>query len=182
MTQLPAALARPSTWFVWHARYIRPGSTVLDLACGTGRHAIAAARLGARVTAVDHDPAALGAARDAARAAGVTIDFQQADLTAPWQPGTAYETVLAFNYLDRARMPDVRAHVAPGGLLVMETYLAGQRALGWGPMSDEHLLEPGELMALARPLDVLFGREVLEPVGSDRFRLVASVLARRPGA
>jgi hypothetical protein len=84
-----------------------------------------------------------------------------------------------FNYLDRARMPEIVDLVAPPGLLMMETFLTGQRELGWGPASDDHLLHPGELASLVQPLRVLHGREALEPVDAERWRAVASVVAVR---
>src|SRR5712671_3757524 len=47
--------ARPSGWFSRHEHLFRPGAHVLELACGEGRHAIAAATLGATVVAIDND-------------------------------------------------------------------------------------------------------------------------------
>jgi hypothetical protein len=76
-------------------------------------------------------------------------------------------------------MSDVVAGVVTGGVLIMETFLEAQRELGWGPESGEHLLGSGELTQLVRPLDALHGREVLEPVDAERWRAVASVVARR---
>jgi hypothetical protein len=72
----------------------------------------------------------------------------------------------------------VRGLVAPGGVLVMETYLEWQRALGWGPGKREHLLAPGELARLVAPLETLHGREVFEPVESNKVRAVASIVAQ----
>jgi hypothetical protein len=76
-------------------------------------------------------------------------------------------------------MPRILQLVAPGGLLMMETFLEAQREAGWGPTSDQHLLHPGELARLVAPLTVIHGREALEPVDADRWRAVASVLAVR---
>jgi hypothetical protein len=70
--------------------------------------------------------------------------------------------------------------VGPGGVLIMETFLEAQLELGWGPSDPAHLLRPGELSQLVRPLEVVHGREVLEPVDAERWRAVASVVARRP--
>jgi hypothetical protein len=84
-----------------------------------------------------------------------------------------------FNFLDRQRMPQIRDLVAPGGLLIMETFLEWQRALGWGPTSDEHLLRAGELSALVSPLEPVHGREVFEPLDAGRQRAVASIVAQR---
>jgi 2-polyprenyl-3-methyl-5-hydroxy-6-metoxy-1,4-benzoquinol methylase len=168
---------RPSTWFLWHGHRIGPGARVLDLACGEGRHSLAAAARGARVTAVDRDEARLAAARERAEAQGLSIDWMAADLEEPWPGLGAFAAVLVFNYLDRAKMPQMVELVEPGGLLMMETFLSTQRELGWGPTSDNHLLHPGELAGLVAPLTVLHGREVVEAIDAERWRAVASVLA-----
>jgi hypothetical protein len=76
-------------------------------------------------------------------------------------------------------MAAVRDLVAPGGLLIMESFLTTQRELGWGPNSDDHLLRPGELARLIAPLRILHGREALEPVDAERWRAVASAVGRR---
>jgi 2-polyprenyl-3-methyl-5-hydroxy-6-metoxy-1,4-benzoquinol methylase len=170
---------RPSTWLTWHDYLFRPGKTVLDLACGTGRHALKVAQWGAEVVAVDHDEAKIEAARDAANRLGVEVDFRVVDLTGEWPAFGEFDIVLVFNYLDRGRIDDVKAAVAPGGALLMETYLEWQRALGWGPSKDEHLLAPAELARLVAPFEVLHGREVFEPVDSNKIRAVASIAALR---
>lgn len=172
-------IARPSTWFTWHEYLIRPGTRVLDFACGEGRHGLAAAARGASVVAVDRDGAALETGRELAEAHGLTIDWRVVDLEGPWPALGTFEAVLMFNYLDRARMPQVLELVAPGGVLLMETYLVTQRQLGWGPSRDDHLLAPGELARLVAPLRVVHGREVLEPVDVERWRAVASIVAEQ---
>ena len=172
-------LPRPSTWLVWHDYLIRPGMRVLDLACGEGRHALKAAQWGATVTALDHDDVKLETGREAAVRLGVQVDFQAVDLTGEWPALGRFEVVLLFNYVDRERMEDVQELVAPGGLLIMETYLDWQRALGWGPTSDDHLLQPGELARLVSPFESLHGREVFEPIEGNKVRAVASIVAQR---
>lgn len=155
---------------------------VLDLAGGTGRHAVAALELGAEVTLLDRDADALVVARARARDAGFTLDARQADLVGDWPALGSFEAVLVFNYLDRSRMRDVQDALAPGGHLLMETFLDTQRREGWGPTDPAHLLRAGELASLARPLLVLHGREVLEPVDDSRRRALASILARKSTA
>jgi 2-polyprenyl-3-methyl-5-hydroxy-6-metoxy-1,4-benzoquinol methylase len=152
---------------------------VLDFACGVGRHSLAAAALGARVTALDRDEERLASARELAQERGFEVDWRVADLEGPWPELAGFEGVLVFNYLDRARMPAVRELVSPGGFLLMETFLTAQRELGWGPTSDDHLLRPAEIGRLVAPLTVLHGREVLEPIDAERWRAVASVIAVR---
>ena len=169
---------RPSTWFVWHAHRIRPGARVLDLACGEGRHSLAAAALGARVTAIARDAIKLATARGRAGVSGLSIDWQEQDLEGEWPELGVFDAVLVFNYLDRANMPRILQLVAPGGLLFMETFLEAQREAGWGPTSSAHLLRPGELGRLVAPLTVLHGREALETVDAEHWRAVASVVAQ----
>lgn len=172
-------LERPSSWFAWHGLRIRAGSRVLDLACGTGRHALAAAALGAKVTAIDNDPASLEIGRKEAKARRVDVTWRELDLEADWPKLGSFDAVLVFNYLDRARMPDIVAAVGPGGILLMETFLEAQKAFGWGPSSEAHLLRTGELNQLVTPLVVTHGREVVEAVDNARWSAMASVLAQR---
>jgi 2-polyprenyl-3-methyl-5-hydroxy-6-metoxy-1,4-benzoquinol methylase len=152
---------------------------VLDLACGEGRHGLAAAALGAHVLGVDRDSEKLHTAHNISAVRGLNAEFRCVDLEGPWPDLGVFDVVLVFNYLDRARMPHVVGCVAPGGVLILETFLASQRDLGWGPTNPDHLLRPGEVTQLVQPLDVLHGREVLEPVDAERWRAVASVVARR---
>src|SRR3954451_18280568 len=170
---------RPSTWFLWHAHRIQPGSRVIDLACGRGRHSLAAAERGARVVGIDTDPVKLAAAAQQAKAKGLTIEWQELDLAGAGPPLGVLDAVLVFNYLDRANMPRILQLVAPGGLLIMETFLEAQREAGWGPTSRGHLLRSGELSRLAAPLKVVHGREVVETVDAEHWRAVASVVAKK---
>jgi SAM-dependent methyltransferase len=157
---------------------IRAGSRVLDVACGRGRHAIAAASRGAAVVAVDADAERVAAGKRAGR--DLAIEWVCADLKAFPLPTRAFDVVMVFNYLDRERMPEFREAVKPGGYLLCETFLEAQREHGWGPSSGDHLLKPGELIRLAEPFEILLAREALEFVGG-RPMAVASVLAERTG-
>lgn len=168
---------RPSDWFTWHADRIAPGCRVLDLACGAGRHSLAAAALGATVLAVDKDPARLAEARRQAQRQGARITWLELDLEQPWPEFGCFDAVLLFNYLDRTRMSRVLECVAPGGLLFMETFLDAQRTLDWGPTSAHHLLRSMELRTLVDPLEVLHAREVFKPVDASRWAWVGSAVA-----
>lgn len=172
-------LERPSSWFAWHANRIRAGSRVLDLACGSGRHALAAAALGAQVTGVDKDAQSLDAGRKEAKSRGLEVKWVEADLRKGIPALGTFDAVLVFNYLDRDCMPAIVEAVAPGGLLFLETFLEAQKAFGWGPTSDAHLLRSGEVLKLVAPLVVLHGREVVEAVDNARWSAMASVLAQR---
>jgi len=169
----------PSTWFQWHAGVIAPGMRVLDVGCGSGRHAIAAAERGAKVIGVDFDNAELEKADKAAKKARVPVEWLQLDLESQPLPLGPFDLVMIFNYLDRARMPAFLEAVRPGGCFMAETFSEQQRELGWGPTSDDHLLKPCELWSLVHPFEILLAREVIEML-DGRPMAVGSILARRP--
>ena len=141
------AVAAPSDWIVRWTPLLPTHAQVLDVACGHGRHVHWFARAGHHVTAVDRDPALL------ALLAGVA-DTVAADLEAdPWPlPGRRFDAVVVTNYLWRALFPALEAAVAPGGLLIYETFAQAHAALG-RPRRPEFLLRPGELLALLRASD-----------------------------
>ncbi len=156
-----------------------PGIQVLDIACGKGRHAIAAAALGADVVALDHDVARLEIARARAAERGLAVTWKCANLNTVSLPEKAFDVVMGFNYLDRNRMEDFKRALKPGGHFIYETFLESQHVFGWGPSSPEHLLKRGELSALVEPFEVLFGREVVEAFDSRSAALASVVAVRR---
>jgi SAM-dependent methyltransferase len=139
----PHESAPPSDWVVRWAPLLSAGARVLDLACGQGRHVRWLAAAGHRVTAVDREAALLAPlARLPNVERTVVADLE----AAPWPlPGVQFDAVLVTNYLWRALFPDLLDAVAPGGLLVYETFGLAQAALG-RPRRPEFLLRPGELL------------------------------------
>jgi SAM-dependent methyltransferase len=142
-------MTNPSHWVQRHARSI-PDGEVLDLACGSGRHARLLATLGHPVLALDRDPAAL------AQAAGpgiVTLqadveqaDRKQADGSATWPfEAGRFAGIVVTNYLHRPLMPDLLASLAPHGVLIYETFALGNAEFG-KPSNPNFLLQPGELL------------------------------------
>lgn len=135
----------PSPWVVRHAQSIPARGKVLDLACGSGRHARFLAGLGYPVLAVDRDARAL---------AGVStikgIMTRQLDLEGEEWPlaGQVFDGIVVTNYLWRPRLPDVLALLAPGGVLIYETFMVGNAAYG-KPSNPAFLLLAGELRQLA---------------------------------
>jgi len=118
---------------------------VLDVACGSGRHARYLAGLGFRVEAVDRDAQALSAL---AGVAGVTT--RVADLEGGEWPyaGEHFDAIVVTNYLHRPLFSHLVAAVAPGGVLIYETFAAGNERYG-RPRNPDFLLKPGELMQVA---------------------------------
>ena len=142
MADLPAL---PSPWVERFAPLV-PGGEVLDLACGSGRHARLLAALGHAVVAVDRDAAAL------AQAAGDGIVTSQIDLEeegACWPFGAArFAGIVVTNYLHRPLLANMIGSLAPNGMLIYETFADGNAAFG-KPTNPAFLLQAGELLALA---------------------------------
>ena len=133
---------------------------MLDLACGSGRHAAFLAARGHPVTAVDID---LTLSEPNRHVPGV--QWRQADLESmPWPfPGEAFKAVVVTNYLHRPLFEPLLASISPGGLLIYETFAMGQAKYG-RPRNPAHLLLPGELLELVRgQLRVLAYEDVEEP-------------------
>lgn len=148
MSNDPHDLQTPSAWVIRWSGLVPAGGRVLDLACGNGRHSRFFASRGHPVEAVDRDTAKLAAL------AGVPgISTRGADLEArEWPyPGDQFAGIVVANYLYRPLFPHLLAALATGGVLIYETFAAGNERYG-RPSNPAFLLAPGEL------LDVVNGR------------------------
>ena len=144
----------PSPWLQRWAHLLPDGGSVLDVACGRGRHLRWLAGRGHRVTGIDRDAAALAASADLVATAGATL--VEADIeNGPWPcPGQTFDAVVVSNYLWRPLWPALLAALAPGGVLVYETFSAGNQTVG-KPSRPDFLLQPGELLARCAGLRVV---------------------------
>ena len=133
--------AAPSAWVQRFAELIRPGGSVLDVACGSrGRHLRWLAAAGHAVTGVDRDAAALAALHGLAEL--VVADVENG----PWPlPDRRFDAVVVTNYLWRPLLPRLAAALAEGGVLIYETFAHGQASIG-KPARPDFLLQPGELL------------------------------------
>lgn len=136
-----------SQWVRRFLPLIRPGGTVLDLACGGGRHSLLLAQRSHRVVAVDRDASAL--ARIAA--ASTAIETRVADLEGgPWPfPGRRFDGIVATNYLFRPLLPTLLGSLGENGVLIYETFMLGNERYG-KPSNPDFLLRPHELLDLVR--------------------------------
>jgi tellurite methyltransferase len=168
--------AGPSRWLLENADLLRPQSRALDVACGRGRHALLLAAAGFPVRAVDHDARALKGLRCVAARLGYPMAADRVDLEAPAVDlgGSAYDLILVVHYLHRPLFPALVRALAPGGVLLYETFTREQARRGH-PRNPLFLLDPGELRRLVAPLEVLRERE-----GEIEDRFLASVAARKP--
>ena len=136
----------PSAWVRRHAVLIRPQARVLDLAAGHGRHARLLASLGHDVLAVDRDAAALATLAGVAGLRTRTVDLE----SGPWPlAGERFDAIVVANYLYRASFGAMLDALADDGVLVYETYAAGNEAFG-RPANPAFLLAAGELLERVR--------------------------------
>jgi SAM-dependent methyltransferase len=141
--------------------------TALDVACGGGRHAIALARAGLDVLAVDASDVALDLTMRRAGRESCAVRAMRRDLD-EGLPRGRFGVVLCTRFLDRRLWPALREAAAPGGLLVFQTFVAGRSG-----MSERFCLREDELRR------ELAGFEMLA-FERDPERGLDSAVARRP--
>jgi SAM-dependent methyltransferase len=128
---------------------VPPGAAVLDVACGAGRHLRWFQTLGHPVTGIDRDPLAVQAAAQAGE--GLLADIENG----PWPlAGRQFGVVVVTNYLWRPLLPAIVQCVAPGGVLLYETFAQGNETVG-RPARPDFLLRPGELLGACAGLCVV---------------------------
>ena len=152
---------------------------VVDLACGRGRHALAVAAAGIRVVGIDRSRAFLAELRKTATQRELAVETLLADLEDPAELPLRSQrcgVVLVFRVLHRPLIPAIARALAPGGLLLYETFTVHQRALGSGPRNPDYLLEPGELPELFSELEILDHWEGLS--GGTNSAHIARITAR----
>lgn len=146
----------PSDWVCRWSHLIpdqRPaGPRTLDLACGHGRHTRWLARQGCHVTAVDRDADALATLSDL----GEQVRIVCADIeNGPWPlEGQCFDAVVVTHYLWRPLWPRILASLAPGGVLIYETFAHGNATVG-KPSRPDFLLQPGELLQVCAGLHIV---------------------------
>ncbi|HEV8680651.1 MAG TPA: class I SAM-dependent methyltransferase [Stellaceae bacterium] len=171
----------PSAWVRRFAPLIRPDGRVLDLAAGAGRHTRLLLDMGFRVTAVDREAGQLQ------RFAAARCDIRATDLETgeKWPLGGGYDGIVVTNYLHRPLFAPLAAALAPGGILIYETFAAGNERFG-RPRNPDFLLRPGELLdAFATLTTIAFEQGEVglpRPAVVQRIAATAGPLGRLPTA
>jgi SAM-dependent methyltransferase len=167
-----------------------PSGPALDIACGTGRHALLLASRGQQVTAVDSSSVALDilearargmrapvrrskSLHEAGRSFRGGLELMQADLERTDLPERCYDLILCIQYLQRSLFPQMARALRTGGVLLFETYIRVQLEYAGGPRNAAYLLETGELREAFPELSVMFYRELRAGQG------IASLVAKR---
>jgi SAM-dependent methyltransferase len=145
------AIDKPSEWV---ARWLGllapliPAGDMLDLACGSGRHARLLAESGHPVIALDRDITMV----TEIATPGITPfrhDLEQDSASWPFE-AERFAVIVVTNYLHRPLFPHIVESLAPGGVLIYETFAQGNELLG-KPSNPAFLLAPGELLDFLRP-------------------------------
>jgi len=134
----------------WVARWLAPldrGASVLDLACGQGRHSLLAANAGHEVLAVDRNADAL----EGLTGKNALIETLCCDLEgAPWPfMNRRFDAIVVTNYLFRERLSLIPMLLAPSGRLIYATFGLGNEQYG-RPANPDFLLASGELIRFAQ--------------------------------
>jgi ubiquinone/menaquinone biosynthesis C-methylase UbiE len=136
-----------------------PSRRVVDVACGTGQHALALERLGHEVAGIDHSAAMLEVARSRTAAAGARSLFHQGDLRALEVPGAPFDAAtclfdsigyVATNQALQAAFRGLHRTVRPGGLLILEFWHAAAMLRGYDPVRVRRWSTPdGEVLRIS---------------------------------
>jgi SAM-dependent methyltransferase len=144
-------LAPPSSWVQRFAHLVKPGGSLLDVACGAGRHSQLFAGMGCAVTALDVSGEALAiVSRHSPSVRTVQADIENA----AWPLFETFDAIVVTNYLHRPLIATLLASLADGGVLIYETFAVGNESVG-KPSSPDFLLQRGELLALCQDLNVV---------------------------
>ena len=150
---LSRTIGEASDWVKRWTPLAKPGGNMLDIACGQGRHMAWFAAQGLSTTGIDR-------ANDVLHVASQYGDCIQADIeNAPWplmhlSCPRQFDVVVVTNYLWRALLPVMVQSLAPGGLLLYETFAAGNETVG-KPSRVDFLLQPAELLQACQRLNVI---------------------------
>jgi SAM-dependent methyltransferase len=162
-----------SAWVQRWSHLVRPGGTVLDVACGYGRHMRWFAMRGHVVTGVDRSSDAISAAATLGEAVRADIE------NGPWpllsgDEQRQFDAVVVANYLWRPLLGTILRSLAPGGVLLYETFASGNETVG-KPSRPDFLLRPGELLEAFSSLRVVAFEEGFQDTPARFVQRLAAV-------
>lgn len=169
--------AKPHKLLIELAETMKAGNA-LDLACGTGRHAIFLAEKGWRVTAVDNSSVGIEIAEQRAKEKGLAIDFRVADLEkGEFQiEENAYDLICNFYYLQRDLFGAMKKGLKSGGIIISTIHIYGE-----GEKSGRFLLREGELKEFFDEFEILHYHETAatDTDAGEHHRRTAEIIAKK---
>lgn len=181
MTQLiPHCAEAPSNWITRWSHLVKPKGQLLDVACGHGRHAYHFAQLNHSVTVVDRSQEAV----DSITLAPHLCEKVVADIeNGPWPfVGRQFDALVVTNYLWRPLLPTLLTSLAPGGVLLYETFAEGNQTVG-KPSRPDFLLRRGELIRVCQDLTIVaFEDGFIEGSNGGPARFVQRIVAANSNA
>lgn len=153
----------------------------LELACGSGRNALALARAGLGVTAVDCAQGAIDIASRHAGDAGLAIQWRRLDLGPGWPGELAgpWDLILVVNYINWPLFAALPQQLAAGGWLLVQQHLRSRAGNLTGPQNPDHRVAHNALRQTFAPLALLAYREQLLPAAAGRRQAIAQLAAER---
>lgn len=175
------ALGEPSDWVQRWQHLMPAGGRVLDVACGSGRHMSWLTQRGCHCTGIDRSAEALTEASRYGSTVLADIEGEPWPLIENGLP-QQFDVVLVTNYLWRPLFPVLLQSLAPGGLLLYETFAQGNETVG-KPSRPDFLLQTGELLQLCHSLRIVAFEDGFLP-NPERFvqRIVAFMQPDAPEA
>ncbi len=167
----------PSAWVKRWSHLVKPHGSVLDVACGHGRHAYYFHQQNHPLALIDRAQAAIESiAIEAHCCEKVVADIENG----PWPfEGRQFDAVVVTNYLWRPLMPIVLASLAEGGVLIYETFASGNETVG-KPSRPDFLLQSGELLDVCKSLRVVaFEDGFIQGTGVQSAKFVQRIAAIR---
>jgi ubiquinone/menaquinone biosynthesis C-methylase UbiE len=142
------------------ANGVSPGARLLELACGTGRHAFELEQRGYELVALDYSADMLACANRAKEARGSRVEFLEQDMRALKVPGAPFDAVVSLfdsiGYVQTNEavlqvLTGARAHLRSGGLLVVEFWHAAAMLRSYDPVRVRRWQTPegGEIIRIS---------------------------------
>ena len=161
------------------AKYCRfaPPGRALDIAAGVGQNALYLAEQGFLVTAVDVSDVALGPlAGRHPRLYPVCLDLERWD-----PPKRRYQLVINLRYLNRRLLPLIKEALAPGGVLIFETFIDPPPGRDKASHCRDYLLRENELLRAFISLEVVYYEEAVRSCAQGDGKMASLVAIRREG-